>query len=221
MKNRFYITEEDKKNILNQHKNYVNEQALSSLTPGKPNLTLPTSSNKLNVVNKVPQFQVDPKVQELINTANKFVADNPKLLTFAVADIENYLNYSFKDNPAVIPYAKAAFTSKNPKLIFPDASQQAQPNPATPSPEVKVENIQPGVFNQKVLDLQKKLNEKFKSGLTEDGKWGPKTSLAVANALKSNPSAVTPTNPGGQVANVNTASAGNVAATPGVVQGGK
>jgi hypothetical protein len=192
MKNRFYITEEDKKNILNQHKNYVNEQALNNLTPGKTNMSLPTSSNKLNVVNKVPQFQVDPKVQELINTANKFVADNPKLLTFAVADIENYLNYSFKDNPAVIPYAKAAFTSKNPKLIFPDASQQVQPSVAKPSQEVKIENIQPGVFNQKVQDLQKKLNEKFKSGLIEDGKWGPKTSSAVAKALKN--VSVTPAN---------------------------
>lgn len=181
MKNRFYITEEDKKNILNQHKDYVNEQVLGYPT-NQTNLNLPTSSDKLNVVNKVPQFQVDPKVQELINTANKFVNDNPNLLKYGIPDIENYLNYSFKDNPTIIPYVKAAITSKNPNLKFVDNTTQT-----TTPPQGNVENIQSGVFNQKVLDLQKKLNEKYKSGLTPDGKWGPKTSLVVANALKGLP----------------------------------
>jgi hypothetical protein len=37
----------------------------------------------------------------------------------------------------------------------------------------------------KIQQLQTKLNEKFNSGLTVDGKWGPKTALAVVNALKS------------------------------------
>ena len=110
MKNRFYITEEDKKNILNQHKNYVNEQGVE--VPG-----LSSQNSILNTI--TPQQQV--------------------------------------------------------------------PQQTTTPPQGKVENIQPGVFNQKVMDLQKKLNEKYKSGLIPDGKWGPKTSLAVANVLKSLP----------------------------------
>ena len=110
MKNRFYITEEDKKNILHQHKNYVNEQGVE--VPG-----LSSQNSVLNTIS--PQQQV--------------------------------------------------------------------PQQTTTPPQGKVENIQPGVFNQKVLDLQKKLNEKYKSGLILDGKWGPKTSLAVANVLKGLP----------------------------------
>ena len=110
MKNRFYITEEDKKNILHQHKNYVNEQGVE--VPG-----LSSQNSILNTI--IPQQQV--------------------------------------------------------------------PQQTTTPPQGKVENIQPGVFNQKVMDLQKKLNEKYKSGLIPDGKWGPKTSLAVANVLKGLP----------------------------------
>jgi hypothetical protein len=44
--------------------------------------------------------------------------------------------------------------------------------------------VQPGVFNQKVQDLQNHLNTKFKSGLVADGKLGPKTLAAVQVALK-------------------------------------
>jgi hypothetical protein len=114
MKNRFYITEEDKKNILHQHKNYVNEQGVE--VPG-----LSSQNSVLNTIS--PQQQVP---------------------------------------------------------------QQVTTQTTTP-PQGKVENIQPGIFNQKVMDLQKKLNEKYKSGLIPDGKWGPKTSLAVANVLKGLP----------------------------------
>lgn len=46
--------------------------------------------------------------------------------------------------------------------------------------------IQPGVFNQKVLDLQNHLNTKFNAGLIADGKLGPKTLAAVQTALQNN-----------------------------------
>ena len=119
MKNRFYITEEDKKNILHQHKNYVNEQGVE----------VPGLSSQNSVLNTIfPQQQVPQQVPTQTTTTQ-----------------------------------------------------------TTTPPQGKVENIQPGVFNQKVLDLQKKLNEKYKSGLIPDGKWGPKTSLAVANVLKGLP----------------------------------
>lgn len=44
--------------------------------------------------------------------------------------------------------------------------------------------IQPGVFNQKVLDLQNHLNTKFNAGLIADGKLGPKTLAAAQKALQ-------------------------------------
>ena len=43
--------------------------------------------------------------------------------------------------------------------------------------------VQPGVFNQKVQDLQNHLNTKFQSGLVPDGKLGPKTLAAAQAAL--------------------------------------
>jgi peptidoglycan hydrolase-like protein with peptidoglycan-binding domain len=43
--------------------------------------------------------------------------------------------------------------------------------------------VQPGVFNQRVLDLQNHLNTKFQSGLVADGKLGPKTVAATQAAL--------------------------------------
>lgn len=43
--------------------------------------------------------------------------------------------------------------------------------------------VQPGVFNQKVMDLQNHLNTKFQSGLVPDGKLGPKTLAAAQAAL--------------------------------------
>jgi hypothetical protein len=57
--------------------------------------------------------------------------------------------------------------------------------------------IQPGVFNQKVLDLQKHLITKFGLKIVPDGKLGPKTLAAVQTALKpksSKPVTPTPTN---------------------------
>lgn len=56
--------------------------------------------------------------------------------------------------------------------------------PLTVTPTV----IKSGVFNQKVLDLQNKLNEKYKSGIVADGKWGTNTANAVSQALSSIPS---------------------------------
>ena len=44
--------------------------------------------------------------------------------------------------------------------------------------------VQPGVFNQKVLDLQKHLITKFGLKIVPDGKLGPKTLAAVQTALK-------------------------------------
>jgi len=43
--------------------------------------------------------------------------------------------------------------------------------------------VQPGVYNEKVKQLQDHLNTKFQSGLVADGKLGPKTLAAAQAAL--------------------------------------
>jgi len=73
-------------------------------------------------------------------------------------------------------------------------------NPAGPTiastvnqPESSLQSL--GNTSTKIVALQTALNNKFKSGLKPDGKWGPKTATAVLNALKGSanqkPNAVT------------------------------
>lgn len=67
--------------------------------------------------------------------------------------------------------------------------------------------VQPGVYNEKVKQLQDHLNTKFKSGLVTDGKLGPKTLAAVQAALQtkvSQPVTTTTTTPAPTVINQNT-----------------
>ena len=66
--------------------------------------------------------------------------------------------------------------------------------------------VQPGVFNQKVLDLQKHLITKFGLKIVPDGKLGPKTLAAVQAALQTKVSqpVTTTTTPAPTVINQNT-----------------
>lgn len=64
--------------------------------------------------------------------------------------------------------------------------QQTNPNvPSQPQPtQVQATStFKMGVKNDKVTQIQTKLNEKFKAGLMVDGLWGPKTAAAVAKYL--------------------------------------
>jgi len=49
----------------------------------------------------------------------------------------------------------------------------------TPNPTVKM-----GVFNSRVQLLQQLMNNKFKSGLADDGKYGPKTAAAILKNIE-------------------------------------
>jgi hypothetical protein len=49
----------------------------------------------------------------------------------------------------------------------------------TPNPTVKM-----GVFNPRVQLLQQLMNNKFKSGLDDDGKYGPKTAAAILKNIE-------------------------------------
>lgn len=63
--------------------------------------------------------------------------------------------------------------------------------PATTTP---VTPIKIGVKYPSIEELQNSLNTKFKSGLTPDGKYGPKTSASVLAALQQAPASSTETN---------------------------
>ena len=56
-------------------------------------------------------------------------------------------------------------------------------NTGTPAANTETETPNPtismGVFNPRVQVLQQLLNNKFQSGLTDDGKYGPKTAAAI------------------------------------------
>jgi peptidoglycan hydrolase-like protein with peptidoglycan-binding domain len=71
----------------------------------------------------------------------------------------------------------------------PNVPSQTQPT-QQPSSTFKM-----GVKNDKVTQIQTKLNEKFKAGLTPDGLWGPKTAAAVAKYLPQLKQPVTNTAP--------------------------
>ena len=75
------------------------------------------------------------------------------------------------------PAQTIATNTPEAKLQQSTTTQTTTQAPVTSAP------IQAGVKNPKVEALQNKLNEKFKSGLVPDGKWGPKTAAAVQKAL--------------------------------------
>jgi peptidoglycan hydrolase-like protein with peptidoglycan-binding domain len=59
-------------------------------------------------------------------------------------------------------------------------NEQSTQQPVQPQP---TSTFKMGVKNDKVIQIQNKLNEKFKAGLVPDGLWGPKTASAVAKYL--------------------------------------
>jgi hypothetical protein len=63
--------------------------------------------------------------------------------------------------------------------------------PSTPVTPIKI-----GVNYPSIVELQNLLNTKFQSGLTSDGKYGPKTAASVLSALSKTPTPIntTPTN---------------------------
>jgi hypothetical protein len=67
------------------------------------------------------------------------------------------------------------------------ADTMDKPSVPTQQPTQKPLNQSTPGKNTKVESLQNTLNEKFKSGLGADGKWGIKTATAVLNSLKSLP----------------------------------
>lgn len=91
-----------------------------------------------------------------------------------------------------------------PDYLQQSVSSNATTQQTTTAPDVTTQQttvvtpqnqIQGCKGNQKICLLQSKLNEKYKSGLVVDGKWGPKTAAAVQKAMsaQSSTAAVTTT----------------------------
>ena len=89
-------------------------------------------------------------------------------------------------NPDVVAKAEQTpgTTQVDDNDINPDIVAKAeQPAPTTAAPTTDTETPNPtikmGVENPRIKYLQQLLNYKFKSGLVDDGKYGPKTADAI------------------------------------------
>jgi hypothetical protein len=194
MKNRFTITESEKDRILGLH-----EQA-NPLAQGNAltNSTLNTG-NKFNVTSTVPKIvsSATPEQKKLIDAANSWVETNKATIPKTVAEITKFLadKVTAKQlTPEALPYVKATIQSNsNGVLVFPNEETGGQPaaKPAT-------QPINPQVKSAKIEALQTLLNTKYNAGITVDGKVGPKTIIALQNAIKTKV-AKTATTPGSEV----------------------
>ena len=193
MKNRFTITESEKERILGLH-----EQA-NPLAQGDAltNSTLNTG-NKFNVTSTVPKIvsSATPEQKKLIDAANSWVETNKATIPKTVAEITKFLadKVTAKQlTPEALPYVKATIQSNsNGALVFPNEETGGQPAAGAAQP------INPQVKSAKIEALQTLLNTKYNAGLTVDGKVGPKTIIALQNAIKTKV-AKTVTTPGSEV----------------------
>lgn len=74
----------------------------------------------------------------------------------------------------------------DPKLVA-SAEQPAASTPPASTTQQETTVSQPikmGVYNERVKYLQELLNYKFQSGLTPDGKYGPKTANAILKNIE-------------------------------------
>lgn len=194
MKNRFTITESEKDRILGLH-----EQA-NPLAQGNAltNSTLNTGGGfKTNTTIPKIVSSATPEQKKLIDAANSWVETNKASIPKTVAEISKFLadKVTAKElTPEALPYVKATIQSNsNGALVFPNEETGGQPaaKPAT-------QPINPQVKSPKIEALQTLLNTKYNAGLTVDGKVGPKTIIALQNAIKTK-AAKTATTPGSEV----------------------
>lgn len=196
MRQRLIISEEEKNQIINLHRKFINESGSRIEEQGNPlsNSTL-TTGNKISVNSTVPKITstATPEEKKLIDGALSWVQTNQASIPKTVAEITKFLNDQVaakKLTPESLPYIKGVIQSNsNGVLKFPPEEIGGTAAPTTTTTTTAAPSqptvIQKGVKNPKVEALQNKLNEKFKSGLTPDGKWGPKTAAAVQTALAS------------------------------------
>jgi hypothetical protein len=102
--------------------------------------------------------------------------------------------FNFNPNPNINPESGINFKPQTSQEM---AKGVASATPATPAPAAAtpVTPIKIGVKDPLIEELQNTLNTKFQSGLTPDGKYGPKTAASVLAALQKAPTTPTNTTP--------------------------
>jgi hypothetical protein len=102
--------------------------------------------------------------------------------------------FNFNANPNINPESGINFKPQTPQEM---EKGVASATPATPAPAATtpVTPIKIGVNDPLIEELQNTLNTKFQSGLTPDGKYGPKTAASVLAALQKAPTTPTNTTP--------------------------
>jgi hypothetical protein len=175
MKNRFLISEEEKSRILGLH-----EQSTS-------------------IYPNIPKFNIPSANQKLIDDANKWLTDNQNILKYNVDQVNEILNGKVTGGEItseILPWIKAAIQSQSQgKITFKPEEMGGQPTQPQTTQVQPSSTFKMGVKNDKVTQIQTKLNEKFKAGLVVDGLWGPKTAAAVAKYLPQLKQPVTNTTP--------------------------
>jgi peptidoglycan hydrolase-like protein with peptidoglycan-binding domain len=83
------------------------------------------------------------------------------------------------DAPTTAAPTTAAPTTDAPTTDAPTTAAPTTAAPTTTDTETPNSTIKMGVENPRVKYLQQLLNQKFQSGLVDDGKYGPKTADAI------------------------------------------
>jgi hypothetical protein len=201
MRNRFIISESEKKRILGLHEQFAGSGEMGDPTismmkpPTKTNTVTPTVTTKItsdNVLKSLNDLKSsDSKNATYYDQAIKWVTGYPTQVTtllngsYTADDIVKYLKSNLQTQPNVIELIKSVFNTLIPTLKLPTtpivATQPSQP-------------IKLGIENPKVKQIQELLNTKYQSGLVPDGKWGPKTATALKKVLDTKKGVTTQSN---------------------------
>jgi len=98
--------------------------------------------------------------------------------TISGADLENIPDETPVSNAGTTT-TDAKTGTETPVANAGTATTDVKTGTETPNPTVKM-----GVFNSRVQLLQQLMNNKFKSGLADDGKYGPKTAAEILKNIE-------------------------------------
>jgi hypothetical protein len=146
------------------------------------------------LIKKIPGLPQPPpnsqmNIDQLINMATEFIKTNPTIVGPDIIKqgpdgIEKILTGMVNSNKVsaeVLPYVKSAIEVLSKGQV--DFSNIPGNNPTQGNTVQSGTPIKLGVKNDKIVQIQTKLNEKYKAGLKVDGLWGPKTANAVMKYL--------------------------------------
>jgi peptidoglycan hydrolase-like protein with peptidoglycan-binding domain len=113
----------------------------------------------------------------------KYLLGYKRGVVISEQDMDNDVNPKLTASAEQPAPTTAAPTTAAPATATPATAAPTTAAPATgtetPNPTIKM-----GVYNERVKYLQELLNYKFQSGLTPDGKYGPKTANAILKNIE-------------------------------------